>query len=778
MPIRSYQSIVQALVTPSSGPPPSGLGDEKLWLCPSLDDSADDISGNGYNGTYVGSMGTTPDTGEGGVRAYQFNGSTQYINNIGPQATWDFMNQTGVFSLAAWVKNDVASPGSQQTVISTNYDSVAVGWGLYYNLSNGLRFDLARGVGGSFSASVFNSTLTGNNVWQHVLVTGDGSHLRMYMDGVLVDTTAIIALTTGTQSNVLSVGSYVGASLLWDGLIDDVRIFDRTITQNEINWISYQRAKEDAALVPIVGIKNLTASGSQLSADLDDYFVQPEFSGYTLDSIDFKIAEDASGTNSVDDTQTSAAIWTETTNSYYKCIVAVSKTGEPVSVGESDWTHVRDIVPSAWTGMGGEASWISFSNVSDNSREQVSGDLLSPAGSPLLIADTTHGGQFALEAGTGRLTTTSKLSDVPQQDRFHISFWYKWYSNDAAQPTFVGITEDSTGLSTGQSRQVYDISSSTTNAGWYCGKQTGGNAFIQGIGNTTMTPLNEWNHVVAEFHAGTATQAMRWWINGALQDTTESASGYLGYLLQRASQPWEVSVGGTRWTTNYVDADIDDMRVWINYPLTTPHYASLYRGRGYNGRPGKVEASFRNTNSYVDNPLGSYFVAPSDTYSSRNGHGWSAAIGAANRISTVDSRLAGLHFTAGNGVYYRYDLPNGPGTYKIHAAMFDNQFATLVGYSFNDGVGGPSLHDWTGTRVSIANAVDINGDEHTPADFFANETGIEVTFTSDHLAVTRNTSLVGGNGAISWLSVEPVVEAPTFNPAWAQPTNNSIIGYF
>ena len=36
---------------------PTGIGGEKLWLCPSLDDSADDISGNSNHGTYNGGMG-------------------------------------------------------------------------------------------------------------------------------------------------------------------------------------------------------------------------------------------------------------------------------------------------------------------------------------------------------------------------------------------------------------------------------------------------------------------------------------------------------------------------------------------------------------------------------------------------------------------------------------------------------------------------------------------------------------------------------------------------
>ena len=56
-----------------------GLGGEKLWLCPSLNDNPHDISGNGNNGTYNGGMGTVADTSNGGTRAYSFDGVNDEI---------------------------------------------------------------------------------------------------------------------------------------------------------------------------------------------------------------------------------------------------------------------------------------------------------------------------------------------------------------------------------------------------------------------------------------------------------------------------------------------------------------------------------------------------------------------------------------------------------------------------------------------------------------------------------------------------------------------------
>jgi len=78
----------------------SGLGDEKLWLCPSLDDSPDDISGNGNHGTYNGGMGTVADTDAGGTRAYDFTGTSKRIA-LGTSLNSAFY---GDHSYSAWVR--------------------------------------------------------------------------------------------------------------------------------------------------------------------------------------------------------------------------------------------------------------------------------------------------------------------------------------------------------------------------------------------------------------------------------------------------------------------------------------------------------------------------------------------------------------------------------------------------------------------------------------------------------------------------------------------------
>jgi hypothetical protein len=69
--------------------------------------------------------------------------------------------------------------------------------------------------------------------WYHVTGTFDGSVIRLYVDGAEVDTTA----TGGSivqSSSPLRIGTVKSAGDFFDGLIDEVRVYDRVLTPTEI----------------------------------------------------------------------------------------------------------------------------------------------------------------------------------------------------------------------------------------------------------------------------------------------------------------------------------------------------------------------------------------------------------------------------------------------------------------------------------------------------------------------------------------------------------------
>ena len=70
------------------------------------------------------------------------------------------------------------------------------------------------------------------DTWYHGVVTHDGSTLRLYMNGQL-DANSPKTLNTVLDGNGLTIGYRNGGSL-WDGLIDEVQIFDRVLSAEEI----------------------------------------------------------------------------------------------------------------------------------------------------------------------------------------------------------------------------------------------------------------------------------------------------------------------------------------------------------------------------------------------------------------------------------------------------------------------------------------------------------------------------------------------------------------
>ena len=214
------------------GPPPVGLGDEQLWLCPSLNDSANDISGNGNDGTYNGGMGTVVDTGEGGSLAYDFDGTDDYID------CGAVFRPTGNFSISFWALNDTTA---RAMYVSKNWDGTSEGYVSRYDGGAGdLKF-YTYSSGITYGTDVANPLTTSQ--WSCVTNVYNGTHWEIYIDGVLVSQTAQTQPPYDSPSGLWIGATSVGGWNL-DGRMDDIRMFDRALTQAEITHLSSQRGVE------------------------------------------------------------------------------------------------------------------------------------------------------------------------------------------------------------------------------------------------------------------------------------------------------------------------------------------------------------------------------------------------------------------------------------------------------------------------------------------------------------------------------------------------------
>jgi hypothetical protein len=69
-------------------------------------------------------------------------------------------------------------------------------------------------------------------LWHHLVVTYDGTTVRLYKDGVLGTTTPAAGVTAMTGS--LLLGQFQSAGFEWPGALDEVAIYPRALTAPEI----------------------------------------------------------------------------------------------------------------------------------------------------------------------------------------------------------------------------------------------------------------------------------------------------------------------------------------------------------------------------------------------------------------------------------------------------------------------------------------------------------------------------------------------------------------
>lgn len=184
-----------------------------------LNGNAQDSSGYGYNGSIVGT--NTPTAGHGGQSssAISFNGST-YIN-LGNPSAWPA--GTSPKTVCVWAR----------TVNSAGYR-----WAFSYgNPSANNAFFIGQNgttmqTGGGFASG--DVTYTGGwipNTWAHVCNVYNGSTAYMYVNKFMTSSRAI---SWSLIKNRAYIGRQVNDAENWGGIIDEVRVYNRALTQQEV----------------------------------------------------------------------------------------------------------------------------------------------------------------------------------------------------------------------------------------------------------------------------------------------------------------------------------------------------------------------------------------------------------------------------------------------------------------------------------------------------------------------------------------------------------------
>jgi hypothetical protein len=238
--------------------------------------NADDASGNGNNGTVNGATLTIDRFGNTNS-AYFFDGASGFISVTNSL----LLSPVGDFCVSVWVDptsyQSLPMAAISKAIASANNDASS-SWFIAYEpadfgLPNTIQFQAWPNFGIN-SPTILPPPI---NQWHHLVFTYTRASniTASYLDGILVDTRSEsyetndpnIFLTIGCQQSSTGGGDY-----FFNGNIDDIRIYNRALSSNEVAQLY---AIESAPIVNIqkavyLSSNNLrTGSNYQIQASSD-----------------------------------------------------------------------------------------------------------------------------------------------------------------------------------------------------------------------------------------------------------------------------------------------------------------------------------------------------------------------------------------------------------------------------------------------------------------------------------------------------------------------------
>jgi chitodextrinase len=216
--LSGYSGIAET-TTGTAPPAPTGLVGAWAFGEGSGTTTAD-ASGNGSAGTITGASWTTQ--GRNG-NALSFNGT----NSVVRVASSASLNLGSAMTLSAWIR-PTASQSGWRTIVQRQAEA-------YFLDASGDAPGRPTG-GGTLGGGVhYTNGPTANpvNAWTHVALTYDGSMLRLYVGGTQAATRAATGAIQ-TSTNPLWIGGNSPYGEYFQGLIDEVRVYNRALTQAEI----------------------------------------------------------------------------------------------------------------------------------------------------------------------------------------------------------------------------------------------------------------------------------------------------------------------------------------------------------------------------------------------------------------------------------------------------------------------------------------------------------------------------------------------------------------
>ena len=372
---------------------------------------AADSSGNGHDGTLIGELKCIPGVNN---EAITFNGTDTAVN----LGIIDSINSNASFTITGWIILKNYSDSWNSVIFSNRkkFDDIGNSAGFLFGVvglldSSPKKLELVINGGDHAIHAISNRDII-TNTWYHASITFShnttiNNTIKLYLDGILESTTiAPDFITPGLTISSLGFElneTDVPKSYHFDGTLDDVRIYNRALSQEEISQLY-----SSAANSPVVDHFDIKATdgtplvSQQINTPFDITITARNAFGNTVSEFNGPVSLSSFGINQNDATLANGAWSGKVKMSEVAAKVRIAVASKEGLVGYSDYFSV--------TGTG-------------TSTGSVSGKVTNNYGDPvydatLFIAETKNGS--SLYSAKSRWLTGSYTFYVVPSGQYYI----------------------------------------------------------------------------------------------------------------------------------------------------------------------------------------------------------------------------------------------------------------------------------------------------------------------------------------------------------------------
>jgi hypothetical protein len=282
----------------------------------------------------------------------EFDGTGDMVNTTNELS---FSSSTS-FTASAWVKTTGVNLGSRYVLDRTGPTNEIIN--LFINNSD-VYFRLRGDDGVGIVSATSPSAITANK-WFYLTGVRDvvTDTVNLYINGILKST--ITDTTTGTNSPIIRIGNHSGGVNGWDGIIDEVRIYDYARTPAQIMW-EYNKG------APVAHYKMDECTGTTIYNSARTFNDSPAGNNGTL-------TIGASGDNTTAGTCATSGAWANGAIGKYNSSIDFDGTDDLISMASAptvsstgDITYSIWVYPESYTnGAGNNASGTFFIDRTSN----------------------------------------------------------------------------------------------------------------------------------------------------------------------------------------------------------------------------------------------------------------------------------------------------------------------------------------------------------------------------------------------------------------------------